>query len=97
MYNPVEKKFCMCTIIIWTTNDLLAYGNLSGWSPKRYDACPICNEDATSYRIRSKICYMGHLRYLLTRYRWCKDQKIDRILKIVKLHGDDIMRQLEHL
>lgn len=49
MYNQVEKKFCMCATIIWTTNDLLAYRNLSGWSPKRYDACPICNEDATSY------------------------------------------------
>lgn len=65
MYNPVEKKLCMCATITWTTNDLFAYGNLSGWSPKRYDACPICNEDATSYRIRSKTIWDIDVIFLL--------------------------------
>lgn len=48
--------------------DALPNGNLSGWSTKGYMACPTCNKDTPSQKVRSKICYMGHRRYLEPRH-----------------------------
>ena len=46
-----KQNFCMRATILWTTNDFLAYANLSGWSTKGKFACPICNKDCSSYRL----------------------------------------------
>ena len=41
------ENFCLHACFLWTINDFLAYGNLSGWSTKGYKACPVCNEDVS--------------------------------------------------
>ena len=60
---------------------------------KGYMACPICNKDATSKKIRSEICYMNHRRYLEPSYKWRRskmfNKKTDDILKPKVLSGDD--------
>ena len=59
-----QQTFRMHAAVMWTINDFPAYGNLSGWSTKGYLSCPPCNEDALSQRLRIKISYLGHRRYL---------------------------------
>ncbi|CAN4075780.1 unnamed protein product [Withania somnifera] len=80
------KYFKMHATVLWTINDFPAYGNLSGWSTKGYLACPTCNEDASSQKVRSKISYTGHHWYLEPSHSLRK-----------KLSGDDVLQQLDLL
>ncbi|KAL2492096.1 Uncharacterized protein Adt_27724 [Abeliophyllum distichum] len=93
------KIFSLRAAIMWTINDFPAYGNLSGWSTKGYKACPTCNENTSSQGIRSKICFMGHRRYLPPNHPWRKSKLHDGKWEIQpppkKLSGDDILKQLE--
>jgi hypothetical protein len=92
------QMFPMHAAIMWTINDLPAYGNVSGWSTKGYKACPVCNENTSSHRLRSKICFMGHRRYLPLNHPWRKSKLHDGKWELrpppKKLSGDDILKQL---
>ncbi|WMV19289.1 hypothetical protein MTR67_012674 [Solanum verrucosum] len=95
------KCFKMHAAILWTINDFPAYGNLSGWSTKGYMACPTCNKDASSRKVRSKICYMGHRRHLEPSHSWRRSKKFDgkkeNRSKPKELSGDDVLHQLDLL
>ncbi|KAL3370741.1 hypothetical protein AABB24_007665, partial [Solanum stoloniferum] len=75
--------------------------NLSGWSTKGYMACPTCNKDASSQKVRSKICYMGHRRHLEPSHSWRRSKKFDgkkeNRSKPKELSGDDVLHQLDLL
>ncbi|XP_028758521.1 uncharacterized protein LOC114717527 [Neltuma alba] len=61
-----EESFKLRAMIFCTINDFPAYGNLSGYSVKGHNACPIC-EDRTSHQQLShgkKTVYLGHRRFL---------------------------------
>ena len=58
--HVVGGIFRMHAALLWTVNDFSAYGDISGWCIKGYKACPTCNDDITSDRIRGKICFTGH-------------------------------------
>lgn len=60
----------MHVALLWTVNDFLAYGDVSGWCMKGYKACPIYNDDITLYRIRIKIYFTGHWHFLPDDHRW---------------------------
>lgn len=94
--------FDLKAAILWTINDFPAYGNLSGWSTKGYLACPICNEDACSYRLRSKIGYLGHHRWLRKNHPWRKQKElfnneVERRDPPRQLSGEDILHQVNQL
>jgi hypothetical protein len=61
-----RESFTLRSVLLWTVNDFPAYGNLSGCCVKGYFACPICNENTYSDRLRNcnKNIYTGHRRYL---------------------------------
>ena len=64
-YDCVSKeKFNMRSALMWIVNDFPAYGYFSGWSTSGYKACPTCKEDTTSVRLRDKLSYIGHRRFL---------------------------------
>ncbi|KAI5312680.1 hypothetical protein L3X38_041854 [Prunus dulcis] len=54
------------SVLLWTINDFSACENLSGCVVKRYKACPICEDDAPSHRLKNghKVCYIGHRKWL---------------------------------
>ncbi|KAL3618846.1 hypothetical protein CASFOL_037294 [Castilleja foliolosa] len=88
--------------ILWTINDFPAYGDLSGWSTKGYMACPACNKDTYSVKLRNKICYMGHRRILPKDHPWRKDRKHfngkrEEDEAPISLTGEDVLSQLEKL
>lgn len=74
-YDYMTKSmFNLRAAVIWTINDFPTYGNLSGWSTKGFLACPVCNMDTTYCRLRSKIGYIGHHRYLPMQHSWRKNK-----------------------
>ncbi|XP_026384531.1 uncharacterized protein LOC113280095 [Papaver somniferum] len=96
-----EKSFRMHAAVLWTINDFPAYANLSGWSTKGYLACPVCNEDAPSIKLRSKICYMGHRRYLSPDHKWRQSYlhngKHDYRSPPKKFTGDELLSQMNNI
>ena len=67
--------FRMIACLLWTIHDFPAYGSLFSWSTKGYKTCPTCNEDISSQGIRSKICYMGHRRFLPFNHNWRRSRQ----------------------
>ncbi|XP_060672399.1 uncharacterized protein LOC125422155 [Ziziphus jujuba] len=94
-----KERFTMHAAVLWTIHDFPAYGTLSGWSTKGYKACPTCNEDTSSQALRSKICYMGHRRYLSINHAWRNnrqyDGKLERRLAPKQFSGAEILQQLD--
>ena len=60
----LEEKFNLRAAIIWSIHDFPALHTLSGRITAGYQACVHCDKDPCSKRIRSKICYIGHRRFL---------------------------------
>ncbi|XP_077232767.1 uncharacterized protein LOC143871132 isoform X2 [Tasmannia lanceolata] len=67
-----NETFRMHAAVLWTISDFPAYANLSGWSTKGKLACPSCNKDTCSCRLKhgKKECYMGHRRFLTTNHKF---------------------------
>ncbi|XP_026419993.1 uncharacterized protein LOC113315971 [Papaver somniferum] len=93
------KSFQMHAAVILTINDFPAFGNLSGWSTKGYKACTVCNSESSSQRLRSKIGYLGHRRFLPRGHLWRRSKqfngKSDLRPPPKELNGYDIVNQLE--
>ncbi|XP_073101409.1 LOW QUALITY PROTEIN: uncharacterized protein [Elaeis guineensis] len=96
-----RQNFNLHAAVLWTINDFPAYGNLSGWMTKGKLACPCCHKDTCSLSIRSKICYMGHRRFLPKNHSWrrnkifygkCEYRDAPKVLT-----GDDVLDQLRKL
>ena len=47
-----RHNFQIRAALMWTINDFLAYGILSGWSTHGRLACPICMERTKAFRLR---------------------------------------------
>lgn len=69
-----QRIFPVACSSMWTINDLPAYGDLSAWITKGYLACPVCNEETPSKRLRSKICYMENRRFLPHNHAWRRER-----------------------
>ena len=82
-------------------NDFSTYGDLSGWSTKGYQACPICMKDIPSFGIRGKISFMGHRRYHLENHVWRRsrlhDGKVECRVALVVMTGYEAIKQVDQL
>ncbi|CAN1750149.1 hypothetical protein LINPERHAP1_LOCUS3952 [Linum perenne] len=96
-----KQTFQLHAALLWTINDFPAYGNLSGWSTKGYLACPICNKDTPTEKLKSKIGYLGHRRFLPINHRWRKNKKFNGKneirLRPSFLCGEEVVKQLTQL
>ena len=97
----VRNYFTIRAIVLWTINDFPSYGTVSGYRTQGYKACPICEEDTSSFRIRGKTCYMGHHRYLCPDHKWRNNKEYDSRIKRrsppIMFSGDNILPKLEKL
>ncbi|KAF5441866.1 hypothetical protein F2P56_037196 [Juglans regia] len=104
-YNAYSKRmFTMRAALMWTINDFLAYGDLSGRSTKGRFACICCMDNTWSKWLKheKKFSYMGHRRFLPMDHRWRKQASaFDGTKEInhppIVPNGDDILRQLENV
>ncbi|XP_062074910.1 uncharacterized protein LOC133778915 [Humulus lupulus] len=94
-----KEYFTMRAAILWTIHDFPAYGTVSGYSTQGYKACPVCEDDTSSFRIRRKTCFMGHCRYLCPNHQWRNDMEYDGTIERRSpprfLTGDEILDKLK--
>ncbi|XP_019256426.1 PREDICTED: uncharacterized protein LOC109234832 [Nicotiana attenuata] len=77
-YDASTKDiFQMRAALMWTINDFPAYGTLSGWCTYGRFACPSCDINTQSRRLRygRKFCYMAHRRFLKSGHKYRNDAK----------------------
>ena len=104
-YDVASKQnFLMHAAILWTISDFPAYANLSGWSTKGQFACPSCNKETCSHRLKHgrKFCYMGHRRFLPSNHKFRCDKRSfngeeELRLPPTQLLRVDVLELLEHL
>ncbi|XP_062080241.1 uncharacterized protein LOC133784996 [Humulus lupulus] len=99
-FDIIDKEyFTMRAAILWTIHDFPAYGTISGYSTQGYKACPVCEDDTSSFRIRGKTCFMGHRRYLCLNHQWRNDMEYDGTIERCSppsiLIGDEILDKLK--
>ncbi|KAL4013603.1 hypothetical protein IC575_025775 [Cucumis melo] len=78
LYDAYRAEvFNLRSVLLWTINDFPAYGNLSGSCVKGYTACPICEDNTNSIRLRhgKKIEYLGHQRFLARDHSYRRQKK----------------------
>ena len=102
-YDAHKREFfTLKAILLWTINDFLAYGNLSGCTIKGYYAFPICGEETYSHRLKhgNKNSYTGHRRFLPLNHPFRKQKKAfngeqEFNLPPTQLTGDEILRKVD--
>jgi hypothetical protein len=57
-------QFKLHAAVLWCIHDYPALATLSGRVTKGYYACARCDKNPCSIRIKNKICYIGHHRFL---------------------------------
>ncbi|XP_033514313.1 uncharacterized protein [Nicotiana tomentosiformis] len=99
-----RQNFKLHASLLWTINDFLAYGNLSGWSTKGKLVRPCCNKDTSSIRLANskKQYFMGHRRYLPLSHKWRNDKDSfdgtkEKRLPPKMCSGIEILNQLQDL
>ncbi|XXG62527.1 hypothetical protein AAC387_Pa05g0867 [Persea americana] len=100
-YASLKEKIQMHAAILWTISDFPAYANLSGWSTKGEKACPSCNKETHSVRLKNghKFCYLGSCRFLPPDHKLRHNKRSFNGFKELKcapnaLTGDDVLDQL---
>jgi len=95
------KKFNLHAAVIWCIHDYPALSTLSGRVTRGYYACVYCDKNPCSKRIRNKICYIGHRRFLASDHAWRRrkvfDGKVETREKPEKFTMDELMEQLERV
>ncbi|KAL0352219.1 UNVERIFIED_CONTAM: hypothetical protein Scaly_1610600 [Sesamum calycinum] len=64
--HATNQAFMMRAALMWTVNDLPAYGMASGWSTAGIMGCPICMDDTSAFYLQHgrKACYFDcHRRF----------------------------------
>ncbi|XP_055800323.1 uncharacterized protein LOC129869708 [Solanum dulcamara] len=64
--SSTKEMFQLRAALMWTISDFPGLDNLSGWNTHTLLACPSCNYDTDSIRLKfgRKNCFMGHRRFL---------------------------------
>ncbi|KAL0462837.1 UNVERIFIED_CONTAM: hypothetical protein Slati_0171300 [Sesamum latifolium] len=68
----------MRAALMWTVNDLPAYGMASGWSTARVMRCPICIDDTRAFHLQHgrKGCYFDcHRQFLPELHPYRRNKK----------------------
>ncbi|XP_039818516.1 uncharacterized protein LOC120681025 [Panicum virgatum] len=95
------KEFKLHAAVIWCIHDYPALSTLSGRVTKGYYACVRCDKNPCSRRIRNKICYIGHRRFLPRDHPWRTkkyfDGQTEKRDKPEEFSIDELMQQLERV
>ena len=97
-----NENFALQAALMWTINDIPAYGMLSAWSKKGYYACPECNYLTPSIWVGNKIYYVGDRKWLpsdhLLRFQTkLFDGTEEHRSAPLPMTGSDVLREQEAL
>ncbi|XP_074356782.1 uncharacterized protein LOC141696554 [Apium graveolens] len=67
-----NDHFRLKAMLFGTISDFPTYSNLSGYSVKGYDTCPLCGDETDNVRLKNckKCVYIGHRRWLDSNNRY---------------------------
>jgi hypothetical protein len=95
------NNFELHAAVIWCIHDYPALSTLSGRVTKGYYACVHCDKNPCSKRIRNKICYVYHRRFLPKDHLWRRNKTFDghseQREKPEEFTIDELMQQLERV
>ncbi|KAL0324633.1 UNVERIFIED_CONTAM: hypothetical protein Scaly_2430400 [Sesamum calycinum] len=78
-YNhTTNQAFMMRAALMWTVNDLFAYGMASGWGIEGAMSCLVCMDDTRAFHLQHsrKACYFNYYRqFLLAHYSYRRNKK----------------------
>jgi hypothetical protein len=73
-----KQNFLMRVALMWTINDFLAYGMLSGWSTHEKLTCPYCMKNNKAFTLANEgkaSFFNSHRRFLPLNHRYRKNRK----------------------
>ncbi|KAL0448967.1 UNVERIFIED_CONTAM: hypothetical protein Slati_1453100 [Sesamum latifolium] len=76
--HATDNEFIMRTALMWTVNDLPAYGMTFGWSTAGVMGCPICMNDTRAFHLQHgrKACYFDcHRQFFPEQHPYQKNKK----------------------
>lgn len=95
------SMFDLHAAILWCIHDYPALGTLSGRTTKGYYACVRCDKDPCSKKLRHKICYIGHRRFLPRDHPWRKRKEFngenETRAKPWELSTEELLQQLDNV
>ncbi|KAL0455892.1 UNVERIFIED_CONTAM: hypothetical protein Slati_0928400 [Sesamum latifolium] len=98
--HATDNEFIMRAALMWTVNDLPAYGMASGWSIVGIMGCPICMDDTRAFHLQHgrKACYFNcHRQFLPEHHLYQRNKKVltkNRVENKVarpRLNGDQLL------
>ncbi|KAL0325330.1 UNVERIFIED_CONTAM: hypothetical protein Sradi_5102300 [Sesamum radiatum] len=102
--HATNQAFMMRAALMWTVNDLPAYGMASGWSTAGIMGCPICMDDTSAFYLQHgrKACYFDcHRRFLPQDHPYRRNKKAfiknrqERNIARPRLTGKEIRVRVE--
>ena len=96
------KEFKLHAVVLWCIHDYPALSTLCGRITRGYFACVHCDKDPCSRRLKNKICYTGHRRFLPTDHPWRRkraefDGTFENREKPGHFTREELTQQLERL
>jgi hypothetical protein len=93
------KKFGLHAVVIWCIHDYPGLGTLLARVTRGYYACVSCDKNPCSRKIRNKVCYIGHHRFLARDHLWRKRKDFDGQIETLdtpeEFSIEELMQQLE--
>jgi len=93
------KDFKLRAVVLWCIHDYPALSTLSGRTTSGYFACLHCDKNPLSYAIRSKLCYIGHCRFLPSGHRLRRANEFaslhDSSAKPTSFTTEELLEELE--
>jgi hypothetical protein len=93
------KDFKLRAAVLWCIHDYPALSTLSGRTTSGYFACLHCDKNPLSYRIRSKLCYIGHYLFLPIGHRLRRGNEFaslhDSSVKPTSFTIEELLEELE--
>nr|XP_051197060.1 uncharacterized protein LOC127310421 [Lolium perenne] len=94
-------KFDLRAAILWCIHDYPALHTLSGRATTGYQACVRCDKENCSKKLRNKICFIGHRRWLPLSHPWRKSKEyngaIERREKPAEFTPEELKEQLDRV
>ncbi|KAL0349543.1 UNVERIFIED_CONTAM: hypothetical protein Sradi_4103500 [Sesamum radiatum] len=98
--HATDRAFMMRAALMWTVNNVPAYGMVFGWSTTGVMGCPICMDDTRAFHLQHgrKACYFDcHRQFLFAHHSYRRNKKaftkngIENKVAHSRLTGDQIL------
>ncbi|XP_071680378.1 uncharacterized protein [Lolium perenne] len=94
-------KFDLRAAILWCIHDYPALHTLSGRATTGYQACVRCDKENCSKKLRNKICFIGHRRWLPRYHPWRNSKEFngasERHEKAAEFTPEELKEQLDRV